>query len=242
MSRVNMTRGLAAIVVAIAVLNTLSSLSMPVRDRRPGLPLTMAALVLLSAHAAAYFFGDWIRSRFDIRAYAFVQGLIVFLIALTRPATPVTVVLFMACTAELIVLAGPDWGTIRITLGAIAVLVLSALITSDLYRASTAGLLLAVTGMIAHAAAGLMRRSPPAPAEKIPYAAHAGPSQRIHGLSARENEVLRELASGARNIEIAQALGISERTVKAHLAAIYGKLGVSSRSAAVATAVRHNLV
>jgi len=54
--------------------------------------------------------------------------------------------------------------------------------------------------------------------------------------------VLRELVSGARSSDIATKLGISERTVKSHLGSIYQKLGVESRSAAVATAVQRKLV
>ena len=57
-------------------------------------------------------------------------------------------------------------------------------------------------------------------------------------LTAREREVLRMLARGARTSEIAQQLDIAERTVKAHLASIYQKLGVESRTAAVAVALQ----
>jgi DNA-binding NarL/FixJ family response regulator len=59
-------------------------------------------------------------------------------------------------------------------------------------------------------------------------------------LTAREREVLRSLASGARTIEIAEQLDIAERTVKAHLANIYQKLGVDSRTAAVAMALQRD--
>lgn len=55
-------------------------------------------------------------------------------------------------------------------------------------------------------------------------------------LSARETEVLRLVAGGATNNEIAARLHISDATVKSHLVHIYTKLGVSSRTAAVATA------
>jgi two-component system, NarL family, response regulator YdfI len=55
-------------------------------------------------------------------------------------------------------------------------------------------------------------------------------------LTEREMEVLQAAAQGQRSKEIALALGISERTVKAHLASIYQKLGVDSRAAAIATA------
>lgn len=55
-------------------------------------------------------------------------------------------------------------------------------------------------------------------------------------LSARETEVLRLVADGATNNEIAARLHISDATVKSHLVHIYTKLGVSSRTAAVASA------
>ncbi|MEJ6488896.1 response regulator transcription factor [Leucobacter sp. USCH14] len=55
-------------------------------------------------------------------------------------------------------------------------------------------------------------------------------------LSARETEVLRLVADGATNNEIAAQLHISDATVKSHLVHIYTKLGASSRTAAVATA------
>lgn len=61
-------------------------------------------------------------------------------------------------------------------------------------------------------------------------------------LTDRELEVLRSVASGERSKEIAAHLGISERTVKAHLASIYDKLGVDSRAAAIAVAAQRGLL
>jgi NarL family two-component system response regulator YdfI len=58
------------------------------------------------------------------------------------------------------------------------------------------------------------------------------------GLTEREQEVLEAVARGERSKEVALRLGISERTVKAHLASIYGKLGVDSRAAAIAAAAQ----
>jgi ATP/maltotriose-dependent transcriptional regulator MalT len=61
------------------------------------------------------------------------------------------------------------------------------------------------------------------------------------GLSAREVEVLRLVASGKTNREVARTLVISERTVARHMANIFAKLGVSTRTAASAFAFEHNL-
>ena len=65
-----------------------------------------------------------------------------------------------------------------------------------------------------------------------------GPS---HGLSPREVEVLRHLAGGRTNREIADQLGISERTVDRHVSNLYTKLDVSTRAAATAWAYEHDL-
>lgn len=61
-------------------------------------------------------------------------------------------------------------------------------------------------------------------------------------LTERELDVLAMVARGERSKEIAIQLGISERTVKAHLASIYGKLGVDSRAAAIAVALEKGLM
>jgi DNA-binding CsgD family transcriptional regulator/tetratricopeptide (TPR) repeat protein len=62
------------------------------------------------------------------------------------------------------------------------------------------------------------------------------------GLSAREIEVLRLIAAGESNREIAGTLALSVRTVEKHIANIYGKLGARGRVDAAAFAVRHGLV
>ena len=63
-------------------------------------------------------------------------------------------------------------------------------------------------------------------------------SSTVTDLTERELEVLKAVARGERSKEIAVQLGIAERTVKAHLASIYGKLGVDSRAAAIAVAAQ----
>jgi DNA-binding CsgD family transcriptional regulator len=54
------------------------------------------------------------------------------------------------------------------------------------------------------------------------------------GLTPRESEILREVATGATNDQIAARLAVSPRTVQKHLEHVFGKLGVGTRMAAVA--------
>jgi LuxR family maltose regulon positive regulatory protein len=73
--------------------------------------------------------------------------------------------------------------------------------------------------------------SPPLPAQSL-----------IEPLSEREQEVLRLVAVGLSNREIAEGLYLSVNTVKTHLQRIYGKLGVGSRTAAATKAQELNLL
>jgi two-component system, NarL family, response regulator YdfI len=68
------------------------------------------------------------------------------------------------------------------------------------------------------------------------------PTQVESTLTERELEVLLSASRGERNKEIAYKLGITERTVKAHLQSIYQKFGVDSRAAAVAVAAQKGLL
>jgi DNA-binding NarL/FixJ family response regulator len=64
----------------------------------------------------------------------------------------------------------------------------------------------------------------------------------VEALTPRELEVLRTLADGLGNKEIAQQLGISEHTAKFHVAQILAKFGAHSRAEAVALGIRRGLV
>jgi len=68
-----------------------------------------------------------------------------------------------------------------------------------------------------------------------------GPGERPFGLTEREAELLALLATGKTNREIGAQLFISEKTVARHVSNIFDKLGVSSRTAATAVALRHGL-
>ena len=61
-------------------------------------------------------------------------------------------------------------------------------------------------------------------------------------MNRRELEILRHVAKGLSNRAIAQSLGISERTVQAHMVNAFGKLGVRTRTAAVMKCVSCGLI
>ena len=61
-------------------------------------------------------------------------------------------------------------------------------------------------------------------------------------LTAREREVLAQIASGATNRQIAHHLGVAERTVRTHVSSILAKLGLTSRTQAALWAVEHDQV
>jgi DNA-binding NarL/FixJ family response regulator len=65
------------------------------------------------------------------------------------------------------------------------------------------------------------------------------PDNRADALTARERDVLAELAQGRSNREIARALHVSEKTVKAHVSSVLAKLGVQDRTQAALFAVRN---
>jgi DNA-binding NarL/FixJ family response regulator len=71
--------------------------------------------------------------------------------------------------------------------------------------------------------------------------APAAATERLAALTAREREVLAELAHGRSNREIAKTLVLSEKTVKAHVSSVLMKLGVSDRTQAAILAVRLDL-
>lgn len=74
-----------------------------------------------------------------------------------------------------------------------------------------------------------------------PNATVAPPPTYPAGLTAREVEVLCLVASGLTDLQIAEKLILSPRTVHTHISSIYRKLGITSRSAATRYAIEHDL-
>lgn len=117
-----------------------------------------------------------------------------------------------------------------------------------------------VLGAMRGGAAGyLLKGAPLSEIARAVRAAHAGetyieprvagtvvaglsPGRKAGTLSRREREVLHLVAAGQSNKQIARSLGITERTVKFHVASILNKLGADNRAQAVALAGRRGLL
>jgi DNA-binding NarL/FixJ family response regulator len=67
-----------------------------------------------------------------------------------------------------------------------------------------------------------------------------GPGAGLDALTTREREILAQLAMGRSNREIARALQVAEKTVKAHVSSVLAKLGVQDRTQAALYAVQHS--
>ena len=115
---------------------------------------------------------------------------------------------------------------------------------TDIYRALDAGacgylikdMLGDEVAAAVRAAAAGRRVIPPAVADRL-----AEFTPRVD-LTAREVEVLRLVAKGLRNKEVARVIGRTEGTVKAHLKNIHGKLGVEDRTEAVTLALQRGII
>jgi DNA-binding NarL/FixJ family response regulator len=92
------------------------------------------------------------------------------------------------------------------------------------------------------AAGGLIALAPEAVEALLAPAARAATAPAVEELTPREIEVLRMMAEGDGNKEIAFRLGISEHTVKFHVASILGKMGASSRTEAVTAGIRRGVI
>jgi predicted ATPase/DNA-binding CsgD family transcriptional regulator len=109
---------------------------------------------------------------------------------------------------------------------------------AELAAAWDAGRLISLSAAVAEAIAVLDGIERQAPVDSTPPRLGVLASDRFSDLTARELEVLHFLVDGRSDREIAHALFISPRTAQAHVAHIFTKLGVNTRAAAVAAALR----
>ena len=86
---------------------------------------------------------------------------------------------------------------------------------------------------------GHLLLAPEAAGNLVRSAGTPSPVAGLDALTGREREVLAELTKGRSNREIARALSVSEKTVKAHVSSVLAKLGVQDRTQAALLAVRH---
>jgi DNA-binding CsgD family transcriptional regulator len=239
-------RVLALAVIALSALWLLTAVSFPVPARKMGRGAAMLIMVLAALHTAAYWNADKLREQFRFAGYVMIQLAIVFAIAMSGALYPFGLVLLLAFTARSVAGRSVTTGAM-VTLSSFGTFLLAAIATSDLYRGATAGLMLAATGIVAYSISlAVTRRPVEVHMETISAPAMGAAPRASNGrateLTSREREVLRAVASGSRTADIALGLGITERTVKAHLATIYQKLGVENRAGAIAVAMRSNLL
>jgi DNA-binding NarL/FixJ family response regulator len=130
----------------------------------------------------------------------------------------------------------------------LAVLVADDTRAADALSAGARGVVLntasasVLSAAVAALAQGLMVISPELRPNLNPAPEAALDSSPLDVLTTREQEVLRLLAEGLANKQIAVRLNISEHTVKFHVNAIMGKLGVQSRTEAVVRATRMGMI
>jgi DNA-binding NarL/FixJ family response regulator len=109
---------------------------------------------------------------------------------------------------------------------------------------ATAADLIAATRAVAGGAAWLDAKVAPRVLHAVRGNGRGRPEEtaRLAELTEREHDVLRHMARGATNGEIAAALIVGEATVKTHVGAIFSKLGVRDRAAAIVFAYDHGIV
>jgi DNA-binding CsgD family transcriptional regulator len=235
---------IGAWVVFIGVLDAISMATRPVADGRAGAATIVLTIAILSVHASLYVFDERLRVRHGDRAWLVAQAVALFAFSLLDAPIPLTVALFGAAVAYVLTIPAFRSASTLITLGAIVLGAIGTAIVSSIYRGATLALALGAAGLVIHAIRGVIAaRGGTASAKAPSFAATPAPTN-ANGttLSARELEVLRLAAAGVTSKDIATRLDIAERTIKAHLASAYRKLGVKSRAEAVAVAARLGLL
>jgi non-specific serine/threonine protein kinase len=142
----------------------------------------------------------------------------------------------LAATATIgVILGRVPTETEQVRLERTAAAARSALGEPEFAAAWAAGSVLTIEEATAEASAALAELSVPKPRDE------SGSAAAQAGLTSREREVLRQVAAGRSNRQIAELLNLSERTVENHVLHILTKLDVPSRTAAAGYAIRNGL-
>jgi DNA-binding CsgD family transcriptional regulator len=232
------SRVLGLTLLALGALNTVWAMSLPPAAHPPATGRILVWLTLLVASGLLYLRGDRFRKMAGRTAYLASQCVIAFAIGAAGTQAGVRIAVFVGLTAEAILLYEGRW-SIPITAAAVVLFAVAAAIGSTLYGAAGAAIVLVVAGIVAHAIAAVLRLRLGQSIAPVVIEPHPAVRATAGSLTQREQEVLDILATGARTTEIANRLGITERTTKAHLSSIYQKLGVTSRGEAIAQVSRH---
>ncbi|HJU89974.1 MAG TPA: helix-turn-helix transcriptional regulator [Gemmatimonadaceae bacterium] len=231
---------LALVALALGLMSTLAAVSIPRPHIRTPVLIGVLWLALVALHAALYWWGHAIRARIGTTKYLLLQAAVIFVLGAAGALYPLAAALYIGLVVEAHSLAGHRIGITPLAILAVVLFSLDAMIVQGAYIGASRGLALLVLVLVVHGVSRLFGRRGTAattePIETVPVI-----SSRDSELTQRELQVLRAVARGARSATIAGDLGITERTVKAHLANIYLKLGVESRAAAVAEAMRRGL-
>ena len=231
---------LAATIGLLGVLYGLSLALQPASEGPPDAVTIALIAVTLMLHSALYAFGARVRASFGTVSYLAAHALTLLALGALHPPLLLILSLYAALTAHAVMQLEGRLGAMPVFLAAVAVIAVSTGVTSGLYRGVTIAAIIAAGGLAVYGVSVVLRRT-----QVTAQPAALGPVVTVTAdgdLTARELEVLRLAASGKRSKEIASALAISERTVKAHLAHAYQKLGVESRAEAVAVASRRGLL
>jgi DNA-binding CsgD family transcriptional regulator len=238
MSNSPFNRTFAALLVALNVLNTTWALSLPQAAHPPRLSAVLIWALSLAASAMLYWFEDRARLTMGVAGYLAAQTVCAFLLGASGCPFGATLATFIVLTFHAALLTHKRVSSVVVTIAGIATFAAASMLGSTLYQGAQAAVALVVAAIIGHVvAAARLNRTLPAPAASVEATAAAAAPRQFSGLTEREAEVLRALSRGARTSDIAAQLGIAERTVKSHLTHIYQKLGVTTRTQAVAAAL-----
>jgi DNA-binding CsgD family transcriptional regulator len=233
MRRTGIDRTVAAAVLVLAALNAVWALSLPPAAHPPSRALVVIWTLLLVVHALLYAWSERLARTIAHAGITLAQAAVVLAIGLSGRLYPLGVLtLAVLMTYTILTMAGrwPAWWIIG---GAALLFVIATTATSTSYRAASTGMLLTGVGLVAY----LVHRVSEARAVTAAGAdVHIEKplQESLPQLTDRERQVFDMVIDGQRTSYIANALGITERTVKAHLTSIYQKLGVESRAAAMA--------